>query len=116
MVDDEVGLQRLVRRRAEREGLEVAEAGTAAEGFVLATTTSPDLILLDLHLPDENGIKLLARLKADPRTLRIPVIAWSGSDAIEGELAAFKAGAAVYLDKSDLRNMMEKILEVLPAR
>jgi two-component system, cell cycle response regulator DivK len=113
VVDDESGLQKLVRRRAEREGLEVLEALTFADGLALAIAERPDLVLLDLHLPDGTGLALLEQLKGDPRTAHIPVVAWSGSDIIESETEVLKAGAAAYFDKRDLKALIEKISSVV---
>lgn len=113
VVDDEPGLQRLVQRRAEAAGFEVLQAATGAEGLALAASENPDLILLDQHLPDANGVDLLSRLKADPRTTHIPVVAWSGSDAAESEVASLRAGAASYFEKTELRGLMARISELL---
>jgi CheY-like chemotaxis protein len=113
VVEDEIGLQKIVGRRAEREGLDVLFAGTNEEGFALATASSPDCILLDLHLPDGPGIGLLARLKADERTSHIHVIVWSGSDVVEGDQDALRAGAIAYFEKTDARCVVAKIVELL---
>ena len=113
VVDDEAGLQKLVRRHAERQGLEVLEAVTSAQGLAEAIAGKPDLILLDLHLPDGDGIALLEKLKTDPRTANIPVVAWSGSDAEESEVEVLRAGATAYFDKSDLKPLMRRIAELL---
>jgi CheY-like chemotaxis protein len=113
VVDDETGLQKLVRRQAERRGIEVLEALTSAAGFSEAITGKPDVILLDLHLPDGSGVSLLARLKTDPRTASIPVVAWSGSDAVESESEVLAAGANAYFDKSDLKRLIERMVELL---
>jgi DNA-binding response OmpR family regulator len=113
VVDDEPGLRRLVRRQAERRDLEVLEALTSAEGFAEAIARKPDLILLDLHLPDGSGLVLLGKLKADVRTANIPVVTWSGSDAVESEIEVLRAGATAYFDKSDLKRLMGKLIELL---
>lgn len=113
VVDDEQGLVNLIRRRAERAGLEVSEANTIAGGFAVATTIAPDLILVDVHLPDGDGFALLGQLKADPRTAHIPVVFWSGSDPSVGPLDAHKAGAVAYLEKGDLKRVVAKLLELL---
>jgi len=116
VVDDEAGLQKLMRRHAERQGLEVLQAVTSAEGLAEAIAGKPDLILLDLHLPDGNGLELLSKLKTDPRTTSIPVVAWSGSDAAESESEVLSAGAAAYFDKTALEALMRKIVELLNSK
>lgn len=113
VVEDEIGLQKIVGRRAERAGLDVLFAGTTEEGFALATSSSPDCILLDLHLPDGSGIGLLTRLKGDERTSRIHVIVWSGSDVVEGDEDALRAGAIAYFEKTDAQRVVAKIVQLL---
>jgi CheY-like chemotaxis protein len=112
VVEDESSLRALIRRRAERAGLHVLEAVTRAQGIALAAVEQPDLILLDLHLPDGSGLVLIEELKSDPRTTRIPVVAWSGSDAEESEAEVLRAGAAAYFEKTDLKRLVSRIVEL----
>jgi CheY-like chemotaxis protein len=113
VVDDEPGLVNLVRRRAERAGLQVSGASSIGEGFALATADPPDLILVDVHLPDGHGFSLLTRLQADPRTAHIPVVVWSGSDPSGSQTDTDQAGAAAYFDKSDIKHLVAKFVELL---
>jgi DNA-binding response OmpR family regulator len=113
VIDDEAGLQKLFRREAERRGLRVLEALTASAGFEAALEGTADIILLDLHLPDTSGLALLRKLKADPRTTKIPVVAWSGSDAVESEAEALSAGAIAYFDKMGIRSLIDKLVRAL---
>jgi CheY-like chemotaxis protein len=113
VVEDEPTLRALFRRRAERAGLHVLEAASCAQGIALAVLERPDLILLDLHLPDGSGISLIEQLKADGRTAPIPVVAWSGSDVKEGEAGVMRAGAVAYFEKRDLKGLVGRILELL---
>jgi two-component system cell cycle response regulator DivK len=106
VVEDEVGLQKLVRRRAERDGWNVVQAFTSAEGLALAASCTPEVILIDLHLPDGNGVHLVSHLKADVRTAHIPVVVWSGSDVVEGETEALAAGAEGYFEKTNLKAIL----------
>jgi CheY-like chemotaxis protein len=115
VVEDEAALQKLVRRRAEQAGLEVLPAGTLDEGFALAAAEKPDLVLLDLHLPDGNGIALLERLKNDLRTSHIDVIVWSGSDGAVGEEDALRAGAIAYFEKADVSLVIAEIARLVDA-
>jgi CheY-like chemotaxis protein len=113
VVEDEPTLRALVRRRAERAGLHVLEAATRAQGIALAILERPDLILLDLHLPDGSGTEVIEQLKANPLTARIPIVAWSGSDVEEGDAAAMRAGAIAYFEKGDLKGIVSRILALL---
>jgi len=107
VIDDEPGLVRLVRRHAERHGIDTFHAETGLAGFQAALSHHPDLILLDLHLPDVYGLTLLRQLKADPRTAHIPVVAWSGADATNMSRQAI--GATAYFDKTNLKEVVEKL-------
>jgi CheY-like chemotaxis protein len=88
------------------------------QGFVgleLARTQIPDLILLDIHLPDLMGDQVLERLKSDPITRDIPVVVLS-ADATRRQIATSMAGGALeYLTKPlDLKQLYKVLHEVLP--
>lgn len=116
VVEDDSTLRTLFRRRAERAGLHVLEAVTSAQGSALAVVERPDLVLLDLRLPDGSGLQLIEQLKADARTTHIPVVAWSGNDAETSEAAVIRAGAAAYFEKRDLKGLVSRIVELTQPR
>ena len=90
----------IVRQLLQRRGdlaLTVAEDG--ARGVALAAKLQPDLILLDMQLPDFDGIEVMRRLRADAATARIPCIALSANAMPEDIDAALRAGAADYWTK-----------------
>jgi two-component system cell cycle response regulator DivK len=99
IVDDtemNVKLSRDVLRFA---GFRTLEAGTAGEGVSLAAQHHPDLILMDIRLPDMDGTTALHRLKENPRTSGIPVVALT-SFAMKGDRECFMAeGFDGYLEK-----------------
>lgn len=113
VVEDEVGLQRLMRRQAEVSGFEISIADTAASGVALAASEHPDAILIDLGLPDASGIQVVLELKRDPLTAPIPIVVWSGSDLVEGSEQAFEAGAIGFFEKVELKGLMAKLRELL---
>jgi DNA-binding response OmpR family regulator len=80
----------------EQEGFAVVTAATAEEGAAVASRRRPDLILLDLLLPDRNGLELLSSLKADPVTHDIPVMVVS---VTRDSVKALSLGAAECLVK-----------------
>ena len=89
-------LERLLRAHI---GVTMLSATTGEEGLVLARQHVPDLILLDLGLPDIGGDEVLTRLREDPVTARIPVVILS-ADATSGEIKRLRAqGAVDYLTK-----------------
>lgn len=74
-------------------------ASTGAEGIRLARNEQPDIILLDLKLPDMGGVEVLRRLRADPVTRAIPVIVVSAAGDTSARIAALQAGADAILPK-----------------
>lgn len=95
VVDDEPAIRRLVRRAAERAGYAVAEAETAAEALILAHRQGCELVLLDLGLPDRDGIELIGLLKAMERA----VIVLTARDATAEKVMALDLGADDYVVK-----------------
>ncbi|MBA4502467.1 sigma-54-dependent transcriptional regulator [Marinobacterium marinum] len=97
VIDDERNLIRSIRFALMDQGIEVLGAGTAREGLELATSEQPDVILLDLGLPDLSGLELLPRLR---QTLpEIPVIMISAHGDTRSAVRAVKEGALDYITK-----------------
>jgi CheY-like chemotaxis protein len=89
-------MERLVRQRP---GWRMVVAGHGHLGLELAAGTRPDLVLLDMHLPDMNGLDVLHHLRADPKTSTIPVVV-SSADANPHQIQrVLTAGAHRYLTK-----------------
>lgn len=79
IVDDNEQNARLVRDVLEAASMRTLTAATAAEGLALARLHRPDLVLMDLRLPDLDGVEAARRLRADEVTARIPVVALSAT-------------------------------------
>jgi two-component system KDP operon response regulator KdpE len=109
-VDDEVGLHRAIARSAAEVGIEVVHAMTALDGVRLAMERRPDLIVLDMGMPDLDGIQVLTRLKAAPKTASIPVVIYSAHNDHDQRIEAFQIGAEDYFEKPfDLDMLMRRI-------
>jgi two-component system cell cycle response regulator DivK len=106
VIEDEDGLQKLLRRRVEREGWIMLEARTAADGLRLAIEATPDVVVVDQHLPDANGLEVIAKLRRGAATKAIPVVAWSGDDAERSGPAVLRAGAVAYFEKTALKELV----------
>lgn len=97
-VDDYEPARYAVTRVLQQAEFRVAEAGTGAEALELARTQHPDLILLDVNLPDITGFEVCQRMKADPATARIPVVHVSATSAQTADRArGLDFGAESYL-------------------
>jgi adenylate cyclase len=100
VVDDNRSNLDLLTRRLVQDGHDVAAVASGAEAFtVLSADHKFDLVLLDVLMPDMNGIEILTRLKTDERLYQIPVIMISGLQETEAVLRCIKAGADDYLPK-----------------
>lgn len=99
VVDDEPAVLGLLHHVLEEEQYQVQEAADGASCLCLARTERPDLILLDINLPDISGFEVCRQLKEDAATLRIPVIFLTGAEQDESEFRSFGAGAADFIRK-----------------
>jgi two-component system KDP operon response regulator KdpE len=96
VIDDEVPIRRFLRASLAAEGFHVREAATAKEGMRLITSEPPDLVLLDLGLPDGDGLEIIAQVR---QWSSLPIIILSARGEEKSKLAAFDAGADDYLTK-----------------
>ena len=99
VVDDHSMSLELVTALLEQEGNQVLAATSGEVGLRLAAAERPDLILMDLQLPGMTGYEAIRRLKADPVTAAIPVLALTGSAMRGDDLKVREAGADGYLTK-----------------
>jgi len=96
VVDDEPQIRRALRTSLEAHGYEVATVGTGDEGVLGAAQGSPDLVLLDLGLPDMDGTEVIRRIRAFSD---VPVIILSVRESQTDKVAALDAGADDYVTK-----------------
>jgi two-component system, OmpR family, KDP operon response regulator KdpE len=96
VVEDEAEIRRFVRLALEAEGLEVHEAETVQRGLIESGTRRPELVVLDLGLPDGDGVDFIRDLRT---WSEIPVIVLSARSAEDDKIAALDAGADDYLVK-----------------
>lgn len=99
IVDDEELNVKLLETLLHAEGYATIAARNGREALTLAALELPDLILLDIMMPEMDGFETVTRLKADPRTQPVPVIMVTAFDDRESKLQALKAGAEEFLSK-----------------
>ena len=116
IVDDEPDNIELLARRLTRRGFEVVSATSAVEGIAKAETERPNLVLMDIKMPQVDGLEATRRLKANPATKHIPVIALTAHAMAEDRANALAAGADEYESKPvDLPTLLAKVSALLPA-
>lgn len=115
IVDDEQVLLTLVTTYFQQSGYDVKGALDSMGGLKLAREWKPDVMLLDIIMPNVNGLEILRKLKNDPATAPIPVFIFSNLDSAEEIAEALSAGAVGYLTKANyaLEDVQKKIEEVL---
>ena len=96
VIEDEKQIRTFVREALEQEGCQVFEAATAAQGLVEAGTRKPDLVILDLGLPDRDGVEVIRDLRV---WSAVPVLILSARTNETDKIEALDAGADDYLTK-----------------
>ncbi|MCK5450814.1 MAG: response regulator [Candidatus Omnitrophica bacterium] len=99
VVDDEPHIVLLVKSRLKANGFEVVTAENGLMGYEKAKEEHPDLIILDVLMPELNGYETLLKLKSDEETKNIPVIMFTAKSQIEDVEKAQEAGACDYVVK-----------------
>ena len=99
IVDDESDLASLVEFNLQQAGLETAVALTGEQALKLAALRVPDVVLLDLMLPDISGKEVCRRLRADPRTRHVPVVMLTARGEEMDRVEGFEVGADDYVTK-----------------
>ncbi|MCC6776890.1 MAG: response regulator [Hyphomicrobiales bacterium] len=107
----------MLQRRLTRAGFTMLIATDAAQGIAMATAELPDLILMDITLPDMSGEEATRRIKADPGTRHIPVIALTAHAMAEDRTKALAAGCDDFDTKPvDLQRLLDKIKALTGSR
>ena len=99
IIDDDVDTLKLVGLMLERHGYEIVVASNGALGIERAKEDTPQLILLDIMMPDMDGYEVTRRLRADPALAHIPIIMFTAKTMVDDKVAGFEAGVDDYLTK-----------------
>jgi two-component system cell cycle response regulator DivK len=115
VVEDNPANMMLVVAVLDRAGFRSAQATSAEEARRLIETVRPDLILMDIQLPGEDGLSLTRELKTSPSTARVPIIALTAHAMKGDEVQAIAAGCDGYVAKPiDTRNFASFVAQFLP--
>jgi diguanylate cyclase (GGDEF)-like protein len=99
VIDDSEAIHALLRARLQAEPVELQFALDGEAGIAKAMETPPDLILLDIDMPAPDGFEVCRRLKADLRTMQIPVVFLTGNTSSEQKILGLELGASDYITK-----------------
>src|SRR5437660_5498849 len=99
VVEDDPASADVLRRRLQANGMHVDVAGDGVGGLRLVQEVRPDLVLLDVMLPDTDGYDVCLRIKSDPETADIPVIFLSARGEVVDKVRGLSCGAADYVTK-----------------
>ena len=115
IIDDETSIREFAYMIFSQEGHEVSCAARGSQALDIVEKQRPDLILMDLQMPGEQGLSLLKKLQAKDR--KIPVAVFSGTITPEIEKDAFDAGALEVIEKGiDIKSLKERITKVLNSK
>jgi len=107
VIDDSEPIHALLRARLQNERVELRFALDGETGIAQALASPPDMILLDIDMPAPDGFEVCRRLKADLRTMQIPVVFLTGNSSTEEKILGLELGAADYIikpfDSAELR-------------
>jgi CheY-like chemotaxis protein len=99
IIDDDVDTLKLVGLMLERQGYSIAVASNGTLGISRAAAEKPDLILLDVMMPDLDGYEVTRRLRTNPALAHIPIIMFTAKSMVDDKVAGFEAGVDDYLTK-----------------
>lgn len=99
IVDDDIDSLKLIGLMLQRQGYEVVAANAGAQALSKAAADHPDLIILDVMMPDMDGYEVCRRLRANQATRAIPIIMFTAKTLVDDKVAGFEAGADDYLTK-----------------
>jgi CheY-like chemotaxis protein/MinD-like ATPase involved in chromosome partitioning or flagellar assembly len=117
VIDDHPGTLDIITMTLERHGYEVLSATSGEEGLKLARRYQPELVLLDIMMPDMDGLEVCRRLRQMDEMAGIPIIMFTALSQAEDKLAGFAAGADDYLAKPTRPNeLLRRVRSILARR
>ena len=114
IVDDDVDTLRLVGIMLQRQGYQISAATNGQAGLTKAEEEKPNLILLDVMMPDMDGYEVARRLRQNPATATIPILMFTAKAQLDDKVTGFESGADDYLTKpthpSELQSHVKSLL------
>lgn len=116
IIDDDVDTLRLVGLMLQRQGYLISAASNGAQGLAKALEERPDLILLDVMMPDMDGYEVTRRLRKNPATVAIPILMFTAKTQLDDKVTGFEVGADDYLTKPTHPTELQAHVKALLAR
>jgi pilus assembly protein CpaE len=116
IIDDDVDTLRLVGLMLQRQGYEISAASNGTQGLAKALEDRPDLILLDVMMPDMDGYEVARRLRKNPATVTVPILMFTAKTQLDDKVAGFEVGADDYLTKPTHPTELQAHVKALLAR
>ena len=114
VIEDEPNILKLVKFILESEGYQVIEAYVGTEGIEKARSMMPDLIVLDVMMPNMDGFEVAKRLTTEEETKHIPILMLSSKAQFEDKMKGIDSGATDYITKPfEKEDLLEKVKECL---
>src|SRR4030043_1752957 len=99
IVDDDLDTLRLVGLMLQHQGYRIIAASSGIQAIALSQGDKPDMVLLDIVMPDMDGYEVARKLRSDPTTSGIPIIMFTAKTQVDDKVEGFEAGADDYLTK-----------------
>ncbi len=99
IVDDDIDALKLMGLMLERQGHQIVVANNGAQALEKAASEAPDLIILDVMMPDLDGYEVTRRLRQHPTTQPVPILMFTAKSSVADKIAGFQAGVDEYLTK-----------------
>lgn len=99
IVDDDLDTLRLVGLMLQHQGYQIIAASSGIQAIALSQAEKPDMVLLDIMMPDMDGYEVARKLRSDPTTSPIPIIMFTAKTEVDDKVEGFEAGADDYLTK-----------------
>lgn len=99
IIDDDVDTLKLVGLMLQKQGYQIVASNNGPQGIIQAEKELPDLILLDIMMPEIDGYEVSRRLRANPLTANIPILMFTAKSQLDDKVTGFEAGADDYLTK-----------------
>jgi len=116
IVDDDLDTLRLVGLMLQRQGYQISAATNGQQGLDKAFEEDPDLILLDVMMPDMDGYEVTRRLRQNPSTAETPILMFTAKTQLDDKVAGFEVGANDYLTKPTHPSELQARVKTLLAR